>query len=342
MRLSSTVSTRLKACCVLLVVLASVARPVPAQVEPVELTLAGYATARPVYTRLIVEFQKEWKASTGQTVTFKESYGSSGTQTRAILSGFEADVLAQNIQSSIDLLVEKGLVAPDWDRRLPNGAVPATSVLAIVTRPGNPRQIGGWSDLARAGTEVITTNPRTSGNGRWGILAGYGTILKARGEKEADQYLYALIKNIKSLESNSRQATNTFIKRSGDALITFEHEVALPNDLLPADYPRIVPRANLQVDFPVAVIDKVVDKRGTRAAAQAFTQFLFTPKAQAVFAEFGYRPTDPAVLEKNTSQYQSVTALYKVTDFGGWNKVTAQLFQDGARFDRAQKAIARP
>ncbi|AGY57535.1 sulfate ABC transporter substrate-binding protein [Gloeobacter kilaueensis] len=335
-------STMCRRVCLLLLVWWTAALPGAAQKPPVELTLVSYAVAKPVYARLIPEFQKEWKAKTGQEVTFKESYGPSGTQTRAILDGLEADVLAQNLQTNIDPLVEKGLVAANWNKRLPNGAVPVTTVMAIVTRPGNPKQIADWGDLTRPGIEVVAINPKTSGNARWGILAGYGALLKSKGSKEAEQYVLSLVKNIKSLENGGRQATDAFVKkRIGDALVTFENEILYTNDVLPKDYPYTVPAANIEVDFPVTIIDRIVDKKGTRAAAEAFTQFLFSARAQAIYAELGYRPSDKQVYAKNAGQYRPVKPLYTVADFGGWKKVDGELFADNALFDRAQKAAQR-
>ena len=305
----------------------------------VEVTLVSYAVAKPVFARLIPEFQQEWKAKTGQTVTFKESYGASGAQTRAIIDGLEADILAQNLQSNITPLVEKKLVSADWSKRLPNNAVPATSVMVIVTRPGNPKQIRTWQDLTRSGVGIVLINPKTSGNARWGILSGYGPILKSEGEDKAKAYLQGLVKNTKTLANNGREATDTFVRnRVGDALITFENEIIFTNEVIPKDYPYVAPTTNIQVDFPVTVIDSIVDKRGTRKVAEAFTQFLFTPKAQEIYAQLGYRPINDRVRKQYTKQYQSVSKLYTIADFGGWSQVNKQLFADGALFDIAQQA----
>jgi sulfate/thiosulfate transport system substrate-binding protein len=308
----------------------------------VEVTLVSYAVAKPVFARLIPEFKKEWKAKTGQDVTFKESYGASGAQTRAIIDGLEADILAQNLQSNITPLVEKKLVSPDWDKRLPNKAIPATSVMVIVTRPGNPKQIRTWQDLTRDGVNVILINPKTSGNARWGILAGYGPILKSSGEEKAQAYLKGLVKNVKTLVNNGREATDTFVRnRVGDALITFENEIIFTNDVIPKDYPYIAPSPNVQVDFPVTVIDSVVDKRGTRKVAEAFTQFLFTPKAQEIYAQLGYRVINDRIRKQYAKQYQTVQQINTIADFGGWGKINKDLFADGALFDIAQQAVAK-
>jgi sulfate transport system substrate-binding protein len=305
----------------------------------VELTLVSYGVAKALYSKMIPAFQQEWKAKTGQDVKFKESYGGSGAQTRAILGGLQADILAQNLQSNLDPLVEKGFVSKDWSQRLPNQASPASSVMVIVTRPGNPKQIQNWNDLARDGVSVVAINPQTGGNARWGILAGYGSILKSQGEQAAQDYLKGFVKNIKTLVSNGREATDTFVKNKiGDALVTFENEIIFANNVIPEDYPYIVPASNIQVDFPVTVVDKIVDKRGTREVAEAFTKFLFSPKGQEIYAQLGYRPIDEKAYQQQAKLYKPVKTLYKIADFGGWKPVDQKLFADGALFDSAQAA----
>jgi sulfate transport system substrate-binding protein len=303
-----------------------------------ELTLVGYAVAKPVFAKLIPEFQKQWQARTGQRVTFRESYGPSGAQTRAILGGLEADILAQNIQSNIDPLVEKGLVRADWQNRLPNRAIPATSVMVLVTRPGNPKNIRTWSDLTRPDVEVLLINPKTSGNARWGIMAGFGAMQRSFGEAKAREYLQRLVANTKVLASSGRDATDKFVKnRIGDVMINFENEVLFLNESVPQDCPYVAPSPNIQVDFPVTVIDRTVDKRGTRQVAEAFTRFLFSPRGQEIYAEAGYRPVDPQVRRRFAQRFQPVQRIYKISDFGGWGKVNALLFADGALFDQAQR-----
>jgi len=307
-----------------------------------ELTLVGYAVAKPVFAKLIPEFQKQWQARTGQRVTFRESYGASGAQTRAILGGLEADILAQNIQSNIDPLVEKGLVRADWQKRLPNRAIPATSVMVLVTRPGNPKNIRTWSDLTRPDVEVLLINPKTAGNARWGIMAGFGAMQRSFGEAKAREYLQRLVANTKVLASSGRDATDKFVKnRIGDVMINFENEVLFLNASVPQDYPYVAPSPNIQVDFPVTVIDRTVDKRGTRQVAEAFTRFLFSPRGQEIYAEAGYRPFDPQVRRRFAQRFQPVQRIYKIGDFGGWGKVNALLFADGALFDQAQQLAAQ-
>ena len=307
--------------------------------KPVEITLVSYAVAKPAFAKLIPEFKQQWKARTGQTVNFKESYGASGAQTRAILGGLEADVLAQNITSNVTPLVEKGLVRSNWNTRLPNGASPVTTVMALIVRPGNPKNIRTWSDLARPGTQIVAINPKTSGNARWGVLAAYGSVLKERGPAPAKQYLFSFVRNIKSQVNSGREATDAFVKnRVGDVMVNFENEIIVTNEAIPRDFPYVVPASNLRVDFPVTVIDKVVDKRGTRTVAEAFTRFLFTPKAQQIYADAGYRPSDRQVLQRNAKNFRQVRVVRSVSDFGGWPSVDKSLFSDGGLFEQAQKA----
>ncbi|APB32902.1 sulfate transport system substrate-binding protein thiosulfate-binding protein [Gloeomargarita lithophora Alchichica-D10] len=307
-----------------------------------ELTLVSYAVAKPVFAKLIPEFQKQWQARTGQRVTFKESYGASGAQTRAILGGLEADILAQNIQSNIDPLVEKGFVRADWQKRLPNQAIPATSVMVLITRPGNPKNIRTWSDLTRPDVEVLLINPKTAGNARWGIMAGFGATQKSLGTAKAQEYLNRLVANTKVLANSGRDGTDKFVKnRIGDVTINFENEVIFLNESIPKDFPYVAPSPNLQTDFPVTVIDRTVDKRGTRRVAEAFTQFLFSPKGQEIYAEAGYRPVDPQVRQRFVKNFQNVNRIYKISDFGGWGKVNALLFADGALFDQVQRTAAQ-
>ncbi|MDM9384476.1 sulfate ABC transporter substrate-binding protein [Chlorogloeopsis sp. ULAP01] len=310
--------------------------------KSVELTLVGYGVAKSLFSKIIPAFQQEWKAKTGQDAIFKESYGASGAQTRAILGGLQADILVQNLQSNIDPLVEKDFVSQQWSQRLPNQASPANTVMVLVTRPGNPMQIRDWRDLARENLSIVAINPQTSGNARWGILAGYGSVLKSQGEQAADDFLKGFVKNIKTLVSSGREATDAFVKNKiGDVLITFENEIIFTNNSIPEDYPYIVPTTNIQVDFPVTVVDKIVDKKGTREVAEAFTKFLFSPKGQEIYAQSGYRPIEQQAYQKYAKLYKSVKTLYKIADFGGWKQVNQKLFADGALFDSAQATRTR-
>lgn len=315
------------------------ATPARAAPPPTELTLVSYAVAKPLFAKLIPEFQRTWRAQTGQEVRFKESYGPSGAQTRSILGGLEADVYATNLQTLIPPLVDAGIVKPGWEARLPNGASPASSVIAVIVRSGNPKRLQGWQDLAAPGVEIVAINPKTSGNARWGVLAGYGAVLRERGASAGDAWVRALVKNTKTLASGGREATDAFVKNGvGDALLTFENEALFASRATGAPIEYVVPQSNVRTDFPVVVVDRVVDRKGTRAVAEAFAKFLFTPKAQAIYAEAGYRPADVAGARAAAGRVRPVPKLFGVEDVGGWTKIDRALFADGALYDQAQAA----
>lgn len=317
-------------------VAAPIARAAP---PPVEITLVSYAVAKPLFAKVIPEFQKAWKAQTGQEVRFKESYGPSGAQTRAVAGGLEADVLATNLQSLVTPLVDAGLVRADWSTRLPNGASPASSVIAVLTRPGNPKKIRTWEDIAAPGVEIVAINPKTSGNARWGVVAGYGALLREKDGKAAESWVQALVRNTRTLASGGREATDAFVKNGvGDVLLTFENEALFASKVANEPIEYVVPAANVRTDFPVVVVDRVVDKRGTRAVAEGFAKFLFGPRAQTLYAEAGYRPFDPGARQASASTFRAVPKLFSIDDLGGWSKVDAALFADGALYDRAQAA----
>ncbi len=307
--------------------------------SPVELTLVSYAVAKPLFAKLIPEFQRTWREQTGQEVRFKESYGPSGAQARSIVGGLEADVYATNLQTLVTPLVDAGLVKAGWEARLPNGASPASSVIAIIVRAGNPKKLQTWQDLAAQGVEIVAINPKTSGNARWGVVAGYGAVLREKDAKAAEGWVEALVRNTKTLASGGREATDAFVKNGvGDALLTFENEALFASKASgePIDY--VVPAANVRTDFPVVVVDQVVDRKGTRAVAEAFARFLFSPKAQALYAEAGYRPSDAAAAKAAAGRFREVTRLFTIDDVGGWPKVDRAVFADGAAYDRAQAA----
>jgi sulfate transport system substrate-binding protein len=306
---------------------------------PVELTLVSYAVAKPLFAKVIPEFQKAWREQTGQEVRFKESYGPSGAQTRAIVGGLEADVYATNLQPLVTQLVDAGLVRSDWSTRLPNGASPASSVIAVITRAGNPKGIRSWEDIAAPGVEIVAINPKTSGNARWGVVAGYGAILRAKDPKAAEAWVTALVRNTRTLASGGREATDAFVRNGvGDVLLTFENEALFVAKAAGAPVEFVVPAANVRTDFPVVVVDQVVDRRGTRGVAEAFARFLFGPKAQALYAEAGYRPVEASARKAAPVAFRDVPAIFSIDDLGGWPKVDAALFADGALYDRAQAA----
>ena len=301
-----------------------------------EVTLTGYSVAKPVYAKIIPAFKKAYKAQSGDTVTFKESYQGSGAQTRAVLGGLEADVMMTNVQQYIDPLVDAGMVNKDWATRLPNNSVPATSVVVAIVRDGNPKNIKDWTDFTRPGIEIVALNPKTSGNARWSLLGGYAALDKPDDHSSAEAYIKGIVKNTKTLVNGGREATDAFARNHiGDLVLTFENEAKFAAKAgTKTDY--VAPTNNIQVDFPVTVIDKNVDKHGSRAAAEAFVKFLFSPEAQEIYADAGYRPSDKAILAKHEGDYAKVDKIVTIDQLGGWAKFNKMLFDDGALYDQAQ------
>jgi sulfate/thiosulfate transport system substrate-binding protein len=342
-----TLSTILLALAVTGLALSSLSTPAHAaeadDKKPVEVTLLGYSVASSVYKKLIPAFQKEWKEKHGQDVKFVESYAGSAKQTDDILKGKEADILVTNLQSLVTPLVDKGYVHADWDKRLPNGASPVTSSIALIVRPGNPKNIQTWSDIAAPGISIVALNPQTSGNARWGLLAGYLTELNTKDQKAADQYIYNVVANTKTLSTGGREATDNFVKNGvGDVLITFENEAVFIDKVTGGEKLQyVIPASNVQTDFPVTVIDKNVDKKGTRKVAEGFVQFLYMPTAQQIFADFGYRATDKDIAQKQAATLPKISKSHTIAQAGGWPTIDKALFEKGALYDKALQAAQK-
>lgn len=303
----------------------------------VELTLVGYAVPKAAHDAVIPKFVEQWKKEHNQGVTFKQSYGGSGSQTRAIIDGLEADVVHLAIPSDVEKLQKSGFIQAGWENKHPNNSIVASSVGAIVTRAGNPKGIKTWADLAKNDVKVITANPKTSGGARWNFLALWGSVLKTGGdEAKAQDFVTNIYKNTPVLPKDAREASDAFFKQGqGDALINYENEVILANQK-GEKLPYVVPELNISIDTPVAVVDKNVDKHGTREVAEAFVKYLYTPEAQREFTKVGFRPADPTVAKEVESQFPKVTTLFKSQDIGDWGKIQKQFFDDGAVFDKIQ------
>jgi sulfate/thiosulfate transport system substrate-binding protein len=302
---------------------------------PTKLTLVSYAVTQKAYEQIIPKFVAEWKAKTGQAVEFEQSYGGSGSQTRAVIDGLEADVVALALALDTQKIEKAGLIKPGWEVKLPNDSIVHRSVAALVTRQGKP-PITKWSDLAKPGVKVITANPKTSGGARWNYLALWGSVTETGGtEAQAQTFATDVFKNVPVLPKDAREASDVFYKQGqGDVLINYENEVLLAKqqgDTQPYSIPTDV---NISIDNPVAVVDANVDKKGTRKVAEAFAQFLFTPEAQREFAKVGFRPVDATVAKEFQKQFPTVKKLFTVKDLGGWDKVQTQFFADGALFDK--------
>ncbi len=304
------------------------------------LTLGAYATPREAYAKLIPMFQKRWKAESGQELGFEESYLGSGAQSRSIVEGFEADVTALSLEADVERIVKAGLIRHDW-RATPTKGMVSTSIVAFAVRKGNPKGITDWADLARPGLEVLTPNPKTSGGAQWNILALYGAALRghvsgvAKGDAEAAAaFLRAVLKNVTVMDKSARDSITNFEKGIGDVAITYENEV-LVGQAQGLDYELVIPRSTILIENPVAVVDAYVERHGTRRAAEAFVAFLITKEAQEVFAQFGLRAVDPAVLRATAARYPKVQDLWTIAFLGGWQQVAERFFGEGGVYTQA-------
>ncbi|MFN9175966.1 MAG: sulfate ABC transporter substrate-binding protein [Synechocystis sp.] len=310
--------------------------------DPVSITLVSYAVTRDAYEKIIPKFVEAWKAKTGQTVTIEQSYGGSGSQTRAVIDGLDADVVALALGADTEKIEEAGLIAPGWQQENPNDSIVTSSVIALVPRDPNLK-IGQWSELATKNLKVITANPKTSGGARWNFLGLWGAVTETGGTAaEAQTFVETVYKNAPVLPKDAREASDVFYQQGqGDLLLNYENEVILAK-LNGEEQPYLVPTDyNISITNPVAVVDKNVDKKGTREVAEAFVDYLFTPEAQTFFAESGFRPTDPTVFKKFTDQFPAIKKLSTVEDFGGWKKVQSEFFDDGGVFDKVVAAIKK-
>jgi len=300
------------------------------------LTLVSYAVTKNAYDQLFRLFADDWKKKTGQTVTFKGSYGGSGSQTRAVIDGLNADIVNLAMAADVSRIEQAGLIRKGWESRLPNKATPIHSTVVAFVRPGNPKKINSWQDLAKPNVDVVTANPKTSGGARWNFLGLWGSITQAGGTpQEAEAYVTSVYKNVDNLPKDAREASDVFLKRDqGDVLLNDENEAILATKTGDLKDPFVVPELNIRIEGPVAVVDKNVDRKGTRKAAEALAAYLFSDEAQQVFAEEGFRPTSPTVWARVKDRFAPVKTFFSVKDFGGWSQVNKQFFGDGGIWDR--------
>lgn len=311
--------------------------------KDVELTLVAYAIPKAAHDAIIPKFVEQWKKDHGgQTVTFNQSYGGSGTQTRAVIDGLEADVVHLALAGDTNKLVKAGLVNDGWDTKVPNNGIVAKTVAVITTREGNPKNIKSFNDLARDDVKWVTANPKTSGVARWNFLALWNASLKSGAdEAKTKEFVTKAFKNVAVLTKDAREATDAFSKQGqGDALINYENEIILAKSK-GEKLSYTVPDVNVSIDTPIAVVDKNVDKHGTREAAEGFVKFLFTPEAQQEFVKLGYRPIDSAAAnqKENTDKFPAVKTLGGIKDYGGWNDFQKKFFEDGGVFDQIEASI---
>jgi sulfate transport system substrate-binding protein len=306
----------------------------------------SYDPTRELYQEYNAAFAKYWKAKTGDNLSIKSSHGGSGAQARAVIDGLDADVVTLALAYDIDAISEKAKLLPvDWQKRLPHNSTPYTSTIVLLVRKGNPKGIKDWNDLIKPGVSVVVANPKTSGGARWAYLAAYGYALKKNNNDDAKarEFIKALYKNVPVLDSGARGATVTFAQRDiGDVLLAWENEAYLVEAEFGKDkFDTVFPSISVLAEPPVAVVDKVVDKRGTRKIAEAYLEYLYTPEGQEIAAKNFYRPTDPKVAAKYASKFPKLS-LFTIDDtFGGWTKAQKTHFGDGGVFDQIYQPGAK-
>jgi sulfate transport system substrate-binding protein len=314
-----------------------------AMAKDVTLLNVSYDPTRELYQDFNKAFATYWKAKTGDNVSVKQSHGGSGKQARSVIDGLDADVVTLALAYDIDEVASKAkLLSTDWQQRLKNNSAPYTSTYIFLVRKGNPKGVKDWGDLIKSGVSVITANPKTSGGARWGYLAAYGWALKQPGgsDAKAREYIAALFRNVPVLDSGARGSTVTFAERGvGDVLLAWENEAHLSLKEFGADkFDIVYPASSILAEPPVAVVDKVVDKRGTRAVAQAYLEYLYTPEGQEIAARNFYRPTDAKVAAKYDKQFPKLRLFTIDEVFGGWTQAQKTHFADGGVFDQIYTA----
>jgi sulfate transport system substrate-binding protein len=316
-----------------------------AAAAPAELLNVSYDPTRELFQSINFAFAKKWLASTKQQIAIKQSHGGSGKQAHAVIDGLQADVVTLALAYDVDEIARHGLISSyAWQKRLPNNSTPYYSTIVLLVRHGNPKHIRDWDDLIRPGVSVITPNPKTSGGARWNYLAAWGYAQHKYGSAEkAKLFMAKLFRNVPVLDSGARGSTTTFVERGqGDVLIAWENEALLSTKkLAPGKFDIVIPSVSILAEPPVAVVDKVVDKKGTRAAAEAYLRFLYTPEAQEIIASNYFRPRNAAVAAKYKAQFPNLKLFTIDRNFGGWDKAQTLHFKDGGLFDQEYEAAKR-
>ncbi len=314
--------------------IASVATVASAQTQFLNVS---YDPTRELYVAVNTAFKKYWKDKTGQDIAFRQSHGGSGSQARAVIDGLEADVVTLALAYDVDAVSNSGLIHKDWQKRLPQNSSPYTSTIVFLVRKGNPKGIKDWNDLIRPGVQVITPNPKTSGGARWNYLAAWEYAKRKNGgnDAKAREFVTALFKNVPVLDSGARGATTTFVQRGiGDVLLAWENEAYLALAEEKDKVEIVTPSISILAEPPVAVVDKVVAKKGTKAIAEAYLQFLYTPDGQEIAAKNHYRPRDEKIAAKYASTFAKVELFTIDQAFGGWQNAQKTHFADGGTFDK--------
>jgi sulfate/thiosulfate transport system substrate-binding protein len=306
-----------------------------------ELLNVSYDPTREFYQDFNAAFAAKWKAETGEDVTIQQSHGGSGKQARAVIDGLEADVVTLALAYDITAIANKGLIAKDWQSRFPNNSAPYTSTIVFLVRKGNPKGIKDWNDLTKQGIQVITPNPKTSGGARWNYLAAWGYALRSANNDEAAarNFVANIYRNVPVLDTGARGATVTFVERGiGDVLLAWENEAFLAlQQFGPDKFEIIAPSVSILAEPPVAIVDSVVDKKGTRKEAEAYLNYLYSPEGQEIAAKHFYRPRLTEVAAKYTDRFPKIPLFTIDEVFGGWDKAQATHFAEGGVFDQIYK-----
>jgi sulfate/thiosulfate transport system substrate-binding protein len=323
---------------ILLLPLAVAVSVAPAAAQ-VTLLNVSYDPTRELYQELNDAFARQWKAKSGTSIEIQQSHGGSGKQARSVIDGLAADVVTLALAYDIDAVAKAGLLPANWQARLPNNSAPYTSTIVFLVRKGNPKKIRDWDDLVKPGVSVITPNPKTSGGARWNYLAAWGFALRKHGNDpaKAQDFVRRLYKNVPILDTGARGSTVTFVERGiGDVLLAWENEALLSVRELgeKGEFQIVVPSVSILAEPPVAVVDKVVNKKKTGAVAKAYLEFLYTPQGQELAAKHYFRPRNKNVLAKYAQQYPQVNLFTIDEVFGGWAKAQKTHFDDGGIFDK--------
>ena len=310
-----------------------------ASAKDVTLLNVSYDPTRELYADFNKAFAAHWKVKTGDVVTVRQSHGGSGKQGRSVIDGLEADVVTLALAYDIDEIQQKsGVIAADWQKRLPHNSSPYTSTVVFLVRKGNPKGIKDWSDLVKLGVTVVTPNPKTSGGARWNYLAAWGYGLRTNGNdaKKAQEFIAALYRNVPVLDSGARASLLTFTERGiGDVFISWENEAYLAaQELGPEKFQIVVPSVSILAEPPVALVDRIVDRKGNRDVATAYLQYLYSPEGQEIAARHHYRPVDPKVAAKVEKQFSKLNLFTIDEVFGGWASAQKTHFADGGTFDQ--------
>lgn len=301
------------------------------------LLLVSYSVTKGAYDRILPKFQADWKRRTGADLEVKTSYGGSGSQTRAVIDGLDADLVTLALPADVLKLEKAGLVQPGWEKELPHESTITHSVVTFLTRAGNPKGIRTWADLARPGLGVLTANPKTSGGARWNFLGLWGSVSRTGGtEQAAEAFVAKVYGNVSNLPKDAREASDAFLNRGqADVLLTYENEALLAaRKGTDKATTLVVPAVNIRIDGPVAVLDRNVDRKGSRKEAEALATYLQGEEAQEIFAEEGFRPVNAAVWNRRKASFAPVTTLFTASDLGGWAAIDRHFFANGGVWDK--------